>query len=235
MTSTAIGFVGLGNMGGRITRVLVDAGQPVLGYDLAADRVRAAGAEPAASPAAVAAATGLMLLSLPDSAVVEQVVLGDGGLIDALHAGQVVVDLSTASPQSTRRISARLSELGVDYLDAGISGGAAAAEKGTLTLMVGGPPSALAAARPVLDVISAHIFHCGDSAPGTPPSCSTTSSTPCPSPPRPRSWWRVRRPASTSRSCSTSSTTAPASTTPPSIASPRSSPATISRAGSATR
>jgi 3-hydroxyisobutyrate dehydrogenase len=166
VTSTAIGFVGLGNMGGRITRVLVGSGQPVLGYDLAADRVRAAGAEPAESPSAVAAATDLVLLSLPDSTVVEQVVLGGGGLIDARRAGQVVVDLSTASPDSTRRISDRLAELGVAYLDAGISGGAAAAERGALTLMVGGPPSALETARPVLEVISARIFHCGDSGAG---------------------------------------------------------------------
>ena len=84
---TAIGFVGLGNMGGRITRVLVDSGRPVLGFDLSADRVRAAGAEPAMSLSAVAAATDLVLLSLPDSTVVEQAVLGGGGLIDALHAG----------------------------------------------------------------------------------------------------------------------------------------------------
>jgi 3-hydroxyisobutyrate dehydrogenase len=166
VTSTAIGFVGLGNMGGRITRVLVDAGQPVLGYDLAAGRVRAAGAEPAESPSAVAAGTDLVLLSLPDSTVVERVVLGGGGLIDALRAGQVVVDLSTASPDSTRRISDRLAEFGVAYLDAGISGGAAVAEKGALTLMVGGPPSALETARPVLEVISARIFHCGDSGAG---------------------------------------------------------------------
>jgi 3-hydroxyisobutyrate dehydrogenase len=166
VTSTAIGFVGLGNMGGRIARVLVDSGRPVLGYDPAAGRAQATGAEPAASPAAVAAATDLVLLSLPDSTVVEQVVLGDDGLIDALHAGSLIVDLSTAKPESTRRISARLSELGVGYLDAGISGGAAAAEKGTLTLMVGGPPSALEAARPVLEVISAHIFHCGESGAG---------------------------------------------------------------------
>jgi 3-hydroxyisobutyrate dehydrogenase len=166
VTSSAIGFVGLGNMGGRMARVLVDAGRPVLGYDLSADSVRGCGAETAASPSAVAAATDLVLLSLPASTVVEQVVLGAGGLIDALHAGQVVVDLSTASPESTRRISARLSELDVDYLDAGVSGGAAAAEQGALTLMVGGPESALETARPVLELIGAHIFHCGDSGAG---------------------------------------------------------------------
>ncbi|HEX4092262.1 MAG TPA: NAD(P)-dependent oxidoreductase [Trebonia sp.] len=166
MTSTAIGFVGLGNMGGRIARCLVDSGRPVLGYDLSADSVRGCGAQAAPSPSAVAAATDLVLLSLPDSTVVEEVVLGRDGLLDALHAGQVVADLSTAAPQSTRLIGARLAEIGVDYLDAGVSGGAAAAEKGTLTLMVGGPAAALETARPVLEVISAHIFHCGDSGAG---------------------------------------------------------------------
>jgi 3-hydroxyisobutyrate dehydrogenase-like beta-hydroxyacid dehydrogenase len=166
VTSTAIGFVGLGNMGGRIARCLVDSGRPVLGYDLSADSVRGCGAQAAPSPSAVAAATDLVLLSLPDSTVVEEVVLGRDGLLDALHAGQVVADLSTAAPQSTRLIGARLAEIGVDYLDAGVSGGAAAAEKGTLTLMVGGPAAALETARPVLEVISAHIFHCGDSGAG---------------------------------------------------------------------
>jgi 3-hydroxyisobutyrate dehydrogenase-like beta-hydroxyacid dehydrogenase len=76
------------------------------------------------------------------------------------------VDLSTASPASTRAIHERLSAQGVEYLDAGISGGAAAADKGALTLMVGGDRAALDRVRPVLDCFSAQIFHCGDSGAG---------------------------------------------------------------------
>jgi 3-hydroxyisobutyrate dehydrogenase-like beta-hydroxyacid dehydrogenase len=158
-----IGFIGLGNMGGRMTACLVGGGRPVVGYDTRAGLAAEIGARPAASTAEVAENTDVILLSLPDSHVVEAVV---DGLAPYLRAGQVVVDLSTAAPASTRAIHARLAEQGVAYLDAGISGGAAAAEKGELTLMVGGDPAMLDRVRPVLDVFSAAIFHCGGSGTG---------------------------------------------------------------------
>jgi 3-hydroxyisobutyrate dehydrogenase len=77
-----------------------------------------------------------------------------------------VVDLSTAAPESTRRIHALLAERGAEYVDAGISGGAAAADKGTLTLMVGGDEAALAAVQDVLEAFAAKVFHCGASGTG---------------------------------------------------------------------
>jgi 3-hydroxyisobutyrate dehydrogenase-like beta-hydroxyacid dehydrogenase len=78
----------------------------------------------------------------------------------------VVVDLSTSSPDSTRRLHAMYAERGVDYLDAGISGGAAAADKGALTLMVGGDPQALERVRTVVDHFAAKVYHCGESGAG---------------------------------------------------------------------
>jgi 3-hydroxyisobutyrate dehydrogenase len=78
----------------------------------------------------------------------------------------VIVDLSTAAPSSTRDLERRLAARGAVYLDAGISGGAAAADKGELTLMVGGDADALERVRPVLDAFSAKIFHCGASGTG---------------------------------------------------------------------
>jgi 3-hydroxyisobutyrate dehydrogenase len=132
-----IGFVGLGNMGGRITRRLVDAGGAVLGYDVDPTRAAACGATAAASVAEVVAGADRILLSLPDSHVVERVVRGPGGLLAGARDGQLVVDLSTAAPASTVALAGELAARGVRYVDAGISGGAAAAEKGTLTLMVG--------------------------------------------------------------------------------------------------
>jgi 3-hydroxyisobutyrate dehydrogenase len=161
-----VGFIGLGNMGGRMTRCLVTAGHEVVGYDPDAQRVTAAGARPADSPAAVTAEAEVVLLSLPDSPVVERVVRGDDGVLGAARSGQVVVDLSTASPPSTQAIHAELAEKGAEYLDAGISGGAAAAEKGTLTLMTGGSEEALERVRPILDAFSAKIFHMGASGSG---------------------------------------------------------------------
>jgi 3-hydroxyisobutyrate dehydrogenase-like beta-hydroxyacid dehydrogenase len=94
------------------------------------------------------------------------VVLGEDGLRAHARSGQIVVDLSTSSPDSTTRIHGLLGARGTAYLDAGISGGAAAAEKAALTLMVGGEPEALEQARPVLDLFSAKVFHCGPSGAG---------------------------------------------------------------------
>jgi len=156
-----IGFIGLGNMGGRMTRRVVDGGVPVLGFDMQAEAVANAGAQLAESASAVVASSDIVFLSLPDSRVVEKVVLGDPAFIASLRAGMVVVDLSTAAPSSTQQIHARLAESGVEYLDAGISGGAAAAEKGSLTLMVGGSPDALARVQPTLAHFASNVFHMG--------------------------------------------------------------------------
>jgi 3-hydroxyisobutyrate dehydrogenase len=87
-------------------------------------------------------------------------------VLEHARSGQVVVDLSTASPQSTERIHAALAQQNVDLLDAGISGGAKAADAGTLTVMVGGDPAALARVRPILERFASKIFHMGDSGAG---------------------------------------------------------------------
>jgi 3-hydroxyisobutyrate dehydrogenase-like beta-hydroxyacid dehydrogenase len=106
----------------------------------------------------------VVFLSLPDSKVIESVVYGDGLLNAAGRA--VVVDLSTASPSSTTKIHADFAERGVDFLDAGISGGAPGADAGTLTIMVGGAERALDDVRPVLETFSAAVYHMGGSGAG---------------------------------------------------------------------
>lgn len=164
--TAAVGFIGLGNMGGRMTKCLLRGGQSVVGFDVNPNAAKEAGAEGAASIAAVADACEIVLLSLPDSRVVEQVVLGDAGLLAHARSGHVVVDLSTAAPESTRRLHDLFAQRGASYIDAGISGGAAAADAGTLTLMVGGDAAVLERVRPVLEHFSAHIFHVGGSGAG---------------------------------------------------------------------
>jgi 3-hydroxyisobutyrate dehydrogenase len=161
-----VGFVGLGNMGGRITRRIVAGGYPVLGFDVDPARAAEAGASAASSPAAVAEGADTVLLSLPDSPVVEAVILGDDGILGGARPGRVIVDLSTSSPSSTVELYRRLGELGVEFVDAGISGGAAAAEQGTLTIMAGGSEEALDRVRPILDTFSGRIFHMGASGAG---------------------------------------------------------------------
>lgn len=166
MSTPRIGVIGLGNMGGRITRRIVDSGQSVTGYDPVPGRAEAAGATAAASVAEVTRAADHLLLSLPDSRVIEKVVLGADGVAAHCRAGQIVVDLSTAAPSSTVRLHAALAQRGVELVDAGISGGAAAAEKGTLTLMVGGAEAALDAVTATLAPFSAKVFHMGGSGAG---------------------------------------------------------------------
>ena len=166
MSSKPIGFIGLGNMGGRIARRLVDAGQAVLGMDSVSGRAEACGAQPARSLAHVAEFCEVIFLSLPDSHVVEAVVEGSEGLLAHVRTGQVVVDLSTAAVQSTQRIARQFADLGAKFIDAGISGGAAAAEKGTLTLMVGGDKAAVDQLSPLFKPFSAKVVYMGESGAG---------------------------------------------------------------------
>lgn len=166
MNKERIGFIGLGNMGGRMTRRLVDAGIAVLGYDAAPQRVAAAGAKVAGSIEEVVKFGDVVMMSLPDSKVVETVVEGEGGVLAHCRAGQIVVDLSTAAASSTIRLAQRFAQEGVQYVDAGISGGAAAAEKGTLTLMVGGDEHAVASIEWAFAPISAKVAYMGASGAG---------------------------------------------------------------------
>ncbi len=161
-----IGFIGLGNMGCRMARRLLEAGIVVTGYDKDQERVRELGLQCAASPADVVAQSDVILLSLPDSNVVESVMESESGVLSVLRADQIVVDLSTAAASSTVRLHGRVRERGAWYVDAGISGGAAAAEKGTLTLMVGGDAQAIEQLGWVFDPISAKVLVMGESGAG---------------------------------------------------------------------
>lgn len=161
----ASGMIGLGNMGGRIARRIRDGGLPIRGFDVSEEQAKGAGVDREVSIATLAESVDVVFLSLPDSSVIESVAFDDGGLVSSLRSGQVVVDLSTAAPSSSARIHDRLGEVGAAFLDAGISGGAAAAEKGALTLMVGGDASALERVRPILQTFSTGVHHMG--APGS--------------------------------------------------------------------
>ncbi|MFD3484822.1 NAD(P)-dependent oxidoreductase [Streptomyces sp. NPDC058665] len=156
-----VGFIGLGNMGGRIARRITDGGEVVLGHDRDPARAAAAGATPVASVADVTRRADVLLLSLPDSTVVEAVVEGADGILAHGRPGQIVVDLSTAAPASTIRLHRALAERGVTYLDAGVSGGAAAAERGTLTVTAGGPQRLLDELAWLFGLFASQVFSMG--------------------------------------------------------------------------
>ena len=166
MSAVVSGMIGLGNMGGRIARRIRDAGHAVRGFDVSGDQLAASGIDPAASIAELVGNADIVFLSLPDSRVVEAVVYEPGGLLEVTPAGRVVVDLSTSAPSSTARIHAAFAERSVEFVDAGISGGAAAAEQGTLSIMAGGSEAALARVMPILETFSSRVYHMGPSGSG---------------------------------------------------------------------
>ena len=159
-----IGFVGLGNIGFPMCRRLLESGYEVIAYDAnpeAVSRLRDTPAEPADSLKALAAAD-VVLLSLPGSDVVEEVVLGEGGLAEGLSSGKVLIDTSSSRPSSTRDLAKKLAESGVEMLDAPVSGGVLRAEEGMLAVMVGGREEVFERWREVLESFGEKIFHVGD-------------------------------------------------------------------------
>jgi 3-hydroxyisobutyrate dehydrogenase len=155
------GMIGLGNMGGRIARRVSDGGQTIHGFDVNAEQAARSGVDTTASVEELFGAADVVFFSLPDSNVIEHVVFAESGALASCSDGQIVVDLSTAAPSSSTRIHGAFAERGVEFVDAGISGGAAAAEQGSLTIMAGGSQEALDAIRPILETFASRVYHMG--------------------------------------------------------------------------
>jgi 3-hydroxyisobutyrate dehydrogenase-like beta-hydroxyacid dehydrogenase len=161
--SGSVGFVGLGQMGGPMTRRLLAAGQGLVVHDVRPEAVEALvaeGANPAGSPAEVAARAELVLVSLPTPEVVRTVALGPDGLIHG-SAMRTYVDLSTTGQAIAVEVAAALAERGIATLDAPVSGGVRGAREGTLAVMAAGPPAELERVRALLEVFG-RVFHVGE-------------------------------------------------------------------------
>ena len=160
-----IGFVGVGVMGSRMARNLVQAGHDLTIYDanpaVTADVAKDIGAKTAASPREVAAVSEIVITMLPNGNVVRDVIFGENGLAAGFNAGSLLLDTSSAEPWITREIGDRLSEQKVDMVDAPVSGAEEGARSATLVFMCGGSDEALARARPLLDAMGKHVFHVG--------------------------------------------------------------------------
>ncbi|HEX3458869.1 MAG TPA: NAD(P)-dependent oxidoreductase [Candidatus Baltobacteraceae bacterium] len=149
-----VGFIGLGAMGEPMARSLQRAGFEVTASAHhrrdALERLVAEGAHEAADPAAVAAAVEAVVICVPDAPQVEEVLFGARGVAAGAKSGDIVIDMSTISPVASRRFAERLAEIGVDFVDAPVSGGPARAREGTLTIMTGGSAAAIARVEPLL-------------------------------------------------------------------------------------
>ncbi len=164
-----IAFIGLGNMGGPMAQNLVSAGHKVTVFDLAPAAVAAlvdVGAASADSALEASNNADCVISMLPAGKHVAGVYLGEGGLLNSLAAGTVVIDSSTIDAETAREVGAAAAAKGVHMIDAPVSGGVAAAQAGTLSFMCGGSAEAFQKALPILQGMGKNIFHAGDAGAG---------------------------------------------------------------------
>ncbi|MBN1993819.1 MAG: NAD-binding protein, partial [Anaerolineae bacterium] len=164
-----IGFIGIGIMGQYMAGHLINAGYELVAYDVvsaAVDRAVAAGAQKGGSCQDVAAQTDLIISMVPDSPDVEEVALGQNGLIQAARAGQIYIDMSTIAPHVAIKVAKTLGQKGVRCLDAPVSGGQVGAQNATLSIMVGGDEDLFNEVLPILQVMGRTVTLCGPNGAG---------------------------------------------------------------------
>jgi len=165
-----IGFIGLGLMGKPMAHNLLRAGYPLVVWNRTqskADDLVRAGAKLAADPRDVAAQSDVLVTIVSDPPALDDVLFGaNTGALAALRKGALLIDSSTVSPDTARRVAAACAERGVDFLDAPVTGGTWGAEKGELVFMVGGEPAVLDRAKPVLEAMGKKFFLLGPNGAG---------------------------------------------------------------------
>jgi 3-hydroxyisobutyrate dehydrogenase len=170
VTKPVLAYIGLGLMGLPMTRRLLAAGYAVHVWNRSPGKLAPAvdaGAIPAASPRAAAAAADIVLMCLFDAGAVESVVFGPDGIAGAGGAGKVLVDHASIRPDKTREFAARLRAMnGMDWIDAPVSGGVKGATEGSLAIMCGGDATAFERARPVMASYAANVNLMGPSGSG---------------------------------------------------------------------
>jgi 3-hydroxyisobutyrate dehydrogenase-like beta-hydroxyacid dehydrogenase len=158
--------LGAGRMGTAMVGTLRRAGLPVCIWNrtsaIARDVGERTGAEAEETPIGAVRDADVVISSLADDAAVLETYSGPAGVAAGLHEGQIVLEMSTISPRTVRRVGSMVEERGATLLDAPVSGSVPVVETGELTIMVGGDPSAMERARPVMDVLAARVFHVGE-------------------------------------------------------------------------
>ena len=156
--------IGLGNMGMAIARRLLASGFTVRGYDPVAGTRSALGAEggqPMDDPRSCARGAAVLILLLPNSAIVEAALLRDG-VLEAMDDGAYLLDMGSSDPLRTRALGAIAAERGIEYVDAPVSGGVVGADNGTLTIMVGSSEAQFAYLGPLLNPLATKVLHVGE-------------------------------------------------------------------------
>ncbi len=160
-----IAFIGLGNMGSPMAKNLVKAGLNVEVFDLnpnAVTELTELGASRADSAKQAVQGASTVVTMLPASQHVKSVYLGEGGILDSVESGTLLIDSSTIDPETARVVGDRAQQLGISFVDAPVSGGVAGAAAGTLTFIVGGSQENFVQAKTMLSHMGKNIFHAGD-------------------------------------------------------------------------
>ncbi|XP_014247312.1 3-hydroxyisobutyrate dehydrogenase, mitochondrial [Cimex lectularius] len=159
-----LGFIGLGNMGASMSMNLVKKGFDVTVFDInkaACERVSKVGAKVAGSTQELAQNVEFILTMLPASPHLKSLYLEDDGLSKFLDKNKFIIDMSTIDPSVSKELAKHFETVGAKFIDAPVSGGIKAAEDGTLTFMVGGDPSVVETAKPVLLAMGSRVIYCG--------------------------------------------------------------------------
>ena len=156
-----VGFVGLGNMGAPMARNLAAAGYAVRGFDIAAPCP--GNVVPAGSAAEAAAGNDVVIAMLPDGDALRTVA---ADALPSMEPGAVLLDCSTVDIGSARAVAGQAGELGIEFVDAPVSGGITGARKGTLTFMAGGAASVIERVKPLFEIMGSRAVHCGSAGAG---------------------------------------------------------------------
>lgn len=164
-----VGIIGLGNIGGRMAKRLLEQGVEVGVFDLNKDVIQTLvniGAEEAKSPADLAFKYQYIITVLPNVYIVKETLIGQEGLMKGLRPDSLLIEMTTSIPSVTKELSNILKNEGLRMIDAPVSGGVKKAEDGTLSIMVGGEVSDFEEVKPLLSCLGQNIFHVGEAGAG---------------------------------------------------------------------
>jgi 3-hydroxyisobutyrate dehydrogenase-like beta-hydroxyacid dehydrogenase len=160
-----LGYIGLGAMGSRVVKRLLDAGYTVTGYNRTQSKAQwllDAGMHWGATPRAVAEEADIVFTMVTNTTALYDVFHGPNGILAGLSAGKIFIDMSTVSPAASRQLASQVAEKGAQMLDSPVSGSVITLEQGNLSLMVGGDKATFEQVRPILQAIGPKVNHVGD-------------------------------------------------------------------------
>jgi 3-hydroxyisobutyrate dehydrogenase len=169
MSTTKIGWIGLGTMGNPMSQQLIKAGYAITVYNRTKekeDAIKAQGATTAPSPSALIQQTDVVIIMVSDDKAIKDIFYGDDGLLGAKTSGKVIINMSTVSPAISKEVAAKCLDQGNHYLDAPVSGSVKQAQEGTLVVMVGGDVTAFEQVKPILEKLGKLAMLVGDNGAG---------------------------------------------------------------------